>query len=90
MELLLPSRIGRDVIDLVNLWSIVMGFWSTVFIHFSNALGTKRSGSCCAGVPATGSWQRGGRAHGVLQVAWEAVRISHCLERFFTPPPFIS
>lgn len=75
MKLLLPLRIGRDEIDLVNLWSIVMGFWSTVFIHFSNALGTKRSGSCCAGVPAAGPQRRDGRAHGALQVAGEAVRL---------------
>ncbi len=62
MKLLLPLRIGRDEFDLVNLWSIVMGFWSTVFVHFSNALGTKRSDSCCAVIPAVGSQRNGSRA----------------------------
>lgn len=87
MKLLLPLRIGRDEIDLVNLWSIVMGFGSTLFVRFRSALGTKRSDSCCAGVPATGSWQRGGRAHGVLQVAGEAVRLSPLFRIVLSPPP---
>lgn len=89
MKLLLPLRIGRDEFDLVNLWSIVMGFWSTVFVHFSNALGTKRSDSCCAVIPAAGSQRSGSRAHGVLQVAGESIRLSRCLESFFPPPIYI-
>lgn len=87
MKLLLPLRIGRDEIDLVNLWSIVMGLWSVVFVHFRSALGTKRSGSCCAGVSAAGSQRRGGRAHGALQVAGEAVRLSPLFRIVLPPPP---
>lgn len=74
MKLLLPLRIRRDVIDLVNLWSSGMGFRSAGFVRSVSSLGTKRSGS---------------RAHGVLQVAGESIRLSRCLESF-SPPPFIS
>ena len=87
MKLLLPLRIGRDEFDLVNLWSIVMGFWSTVFVHFSNALGTKRSDSCCAVIPAVGSQRNGSRAHGVLQVAGETVRLFPLFRIVLPPPP---
>lgn len=90
MKLLLPLRIGRDECDLVNLWSIVMGFRSVVFVRSVSSLGTKRSDSCCAGVPAMGSWQRGGRAHGVLQVAGEAVLLFSLFRIVLPPPPFIS
>lgn len=64
-----------------------MGLGSEVFVRFRSALGTKRSDSCCAGIPATGSWQRGGRAHGVLQVAGEAVRLSPLFRIVLPPPP---
>lgn len=89
MKLLLPLRIGRDECDLVNLWNIVMGIGIVVFVHFRSALGTKRSGSCCSGVPAAGPQRRGGRTHGALQVAGEAVRL-FSLFRMILPPPFIS
>lgn len=90
MKLLLPSRIGRDGIDLVNLWSIVMGIESVVFVRSVSSLGTKRSDGCCAVVHAAGAQRSGGRAHGVLQVAGEAVRLSPLFRIVLPPPSFIS
>lgn len=63
-----------------------MGFRSAGFVHSVSSLGMKRSGSCCAAVPAVEFWQRGGRRHDVLQVAREAVH-PFSLFRMILPPP---
>lgn len=89
MKLLLPLRIGRDECDLVNLWSIVMGFRSVVFVRSVSSLGTKRSNGCCAVVHAAGSQRSGDRAHGVLQVAGEEVLLFSLFRTILPPPPFI-